>query len=294
MTTLITFFRFFIFKNVFIGFCALALFETTRLLNGLPPQLTPAAILIFSSTILYYNFHDISARLNFAAWASLKSSLLMLRFSVAETLLFVTCILLSGWYLIKLQPGLLILFFIIGFISFSYSVPLIAWKGQRRRTREFFILKLSAISLCWAIMAVLIPLAEAGIYVEALILCLQFIFVSLFIFALCIPFEIRDLQLERLRGLRTIPVVLGIRKARLLGFLALGIGMAILFYFRLYGLISLPTMLAMQFVSVVAILLVVYSKDEPSDIYCKFYIDGMMILQFLLVFVSLNYHETLS
>ncbi len=265
-----------------------------RVINGLPIELSPSALLVISSTILYYNFHDVSARLDFASIRSLKKSILLLRFSYPESILLILCTVVSLWMLFKLSFSLLFLFAIIGLISFSYSVPLIAWKGKRIRTREFFILKLTAISLCWAIMAVLIPIAEAGIYVEAQLLFLQFVFVASFIFALCIPFEIRDLQLERLRGLRTIPVVFGIQKAKLLGFIALLLGILILIYFAVIGMISIPTMLAMLFVSVLTIFLVVYSKEEPSDIYCKFYIDGMMILQFLLVFVSLIYYEKLS
>ena len=154
--------------------------------------------------------------------------------------------------------------------------------------------KLSAISISWAIMAVLIPFAEAGIYPEMKILLLQFLFVCLFIFALCIPFEIRDMQLEKSRGLRTIPVVMGIKRAKLLGFIALLLGIFIQIYFETIGLISVYGMLAMLMVSVLSILLVVYSQEEPTDFYCKFYVDGLMILQFLLVFVSLNNNEKLS
>ena len=294
MTALTAFFRFLIFKNVFIGFCALALFETTRLLNGLPLEISPPAILVFCSTVLYYNFHDISAKLDFSSWQSLKNSMRLLRLSYAESFLLFGCLLTAALLVFKLSFSLLLLFAIIALISISYSVPLIVWKGKRIRTREFFVFKLSAISVCWAIMAVLIPLAEADLLSETKIAVLQFLFVSLFIFALCIPFEIRDIQLEKSRGLRTIPVVMGIKKAKQMGFIALLFGIFILIYFTTIGLISIFTLLAMLILSVLAMILVVYSREEPSDFYCKFYVDGMMILQFLLVFVSLLCNERLS
>jgi 4-hydroxybenzoate polyprenyltransferase len=148
--------------------------------------------------------------------------------------------------------------------------------------------KLGIIAFCWAIMAVQIPLNEASITLSAGIMTIEFLSVALFIFALCIPFEIRDIQLEFSRGIKTIPVVYGIRVAKTSGFLALLISMFLQIYKFSQDLFSAYTLIALMISLFITMLIVLLSAEKPSDMYCKFFVDGIMILQFILVFLSLS------
>ena len=273
--------------------CALALFQTIRLLNGLHIELTHAAVLVFSSTVVYYNFHDISSKLDFSTLLNLKKSIGDLRLPESEWVLLLFCIIASGWSLFYLDFRLIFLFVFISLLSLSYSVPLIPRNGKRIRTREVFVYKLSVIAICWALVSVIVPIWEENLIVQPMILWAQVLMIALFVFALCIPFEIRDVNVEKSRGIKTIPIVVGIRRTKFIGLLALLFSMFLQYFIYTEGAMSGLTLIALLISSVLSIALVLGADDEPSDFYCKFYIDGLMIVQFLLVFVSLNYDEKL-
>lgn len=259
-----------------------------RLINGLQPALTPAGIFIFSTTILYYNFHDRSSQLNYSSLLALKQSVILMKIPLAELLLLLICSLLSLWTLYFLSFKIILLLSFIGMLSMMYSIPLILWRKKFLRIREILFFKIGIIAFSWALMSVLVPIMEADIFVPPLVLLGQLISMALFIYALCIPFEIRDVQIEMSRGLRTIPIVYGIRISRYSGVLALLAGTIIQILLYSGELISLNTLFAIILSYIISLLFILLSSDKPSDFYCKFYIDGMMILQFLLIFVSLK------
>ena len=137
-------------------------------------------------------------------------------------------------------------------------------------------------------MVVSVSLSEESLILHPFIFIVEFFSVALFIFALCIPFEIRDIDLEKARGLRTVPIEYGIRVAKFSGFVALlfCILLQVLLYSGDY--ISPATLFLLTISYVITMLIILFAEDKPSDLYCKFYVDGLMILQFLLVFLSLK------
>jgi len=258
------------------------------LINGLDIELSPAAVLVFSATIIYYNFHDISARMDFSSLLSFKNSLNKGLLSISEIVLISICFVFFTGAVFFLHPNVLILVSLIAALSILYSIPLIPYKGKWIRIREILYFKLSIVAFCWALMAVLLPLFEAGVVLQTGILYIQLIAVALFIFALCIPFEIRDIALEKSRGLRTIPIVYGIRVARISALIALLISAALYIYLFTIGTFPVYILAALLISTTSSIALIFFSSDNPSDFYCKFYIDGMMVFQFVLVFLSLS------
>ena len=184
-------------------------------------------------------------------------------------------------------PMLLVLMvLVVG--SFFYSVPLISWKGKKVRIRESLYFKQLVLSVSWAIVTVVLPMLEEKIILMPGIVAAQFFSVVTFIYALCVPFEIRDMEREKLEGVQTIPVVYGTKVAKVLGVIALLIGSLmhlILFY---ENHISLYTLMALNISFLLTLFLMTFSARKPTDLYCKFYVDGLMIIQFLMVFVSLN------
>jgi len=108
-----------------------------------------------------------------------------------------------------------------------------------------------------------------------------------FIFALCIPFEIRDMAQEHRWGNITLPMVVGIRQSKFIGLLVL-----LLFIFLVYihssymesitGLknyFDIPLYIS----AVITAFLIWFSKPTGSKYYFRLFVDGSMQLQFLLV-----------
>lgn len=94
------------------------------------------------------------------------------------------------------------------------------------------------------------------------------------------------MPLEKSWGLRTIPLVYGIRIAKFSGILALTLNsfLHLIMYSESY--FSFDILIALLLSSLVAAVLVLFTRKEPSDWFCKFYVDGMMFLQFLFVFLA--------
>ena len=105
---------------------------------------------------------------------------------------------------------------------------------------------------------------------------------GMFILAITIPFDVRDLVNDAKKGVRTIPSVIGWKRAVLLseflmvvfvGSVALRLGAANPIFMG-YALSSLITMAGLAFAS-----------PYRSDMYCSFWIEGMMMVQFVAVFI---------
>lgn len=140
-------------------------------------------------------------------------------------------------------------------------------------------LKIFIIGFVWTTCAVIIPLmyrdytfvlfeninAEEFYYILA-----QFLFIS----ALCIPFDIRDVKNDRQDSIKTLPVHFGISTAKKIGFILLVIyillandGKQFIAYF-VSGLLG--------------ILLTVLSNDRRHPYYFSVLVDGLIIVQFAL------------
>ncbi len=282
------FFRFLIFRHIFIGLCSLAIFQSTRIINQFPLELTAGSIFVSCSTILYYNFHQYSHRLNFASWALIKSSVRLLGLSTSEIILMTISLVAVCWSVIFISEEIFIIFVILLVISFFYSVPVLFWKGKKVRLRESLHFKLPVLAVTWAIMTAVLPLLEEHVTIVTTLMSGQVFMVALLVYALCIPFEMRDLDREKSQGFRSIPGVYGIKAAKWTAFFSLFIGilLQVLLFFK--GHYSIYTLLALNVSFLSSMFVVLLSPKKPSNFYCKFYVDGMMILHFLFVFVSLS------
>jgi 4-hydroxybenzoate polyprenyltransferase len=104
-----------------------------------------------------------------------------------------------------------------------------------------------------------------------------------FVFALSITFDIRDVEIDRQKGIKTIPLSMGIEKAKRTAYIALicSFLMAfILFYFQNY---SLETLLKMLISLLITAFLVKKTDSTQNDYFYYFGIDGLMILQTCIV-----------
>ncbi|MBP6334021.1 MAG: UbiA family prenyltransferase [Bacteroidia bacterium] len=283
------YFRFLVYKNVFIGLCSLSLFQVTLMLNNGAVSFTPGAVIVCCATILYYNFHHYSNRLSFTSVQSLKQSILALEIKPLERLLLLVCLIASFAAIFFASFKILVLFFILVIVSVLYSFPIITYKGVKIRLRENLYFKLPILSFSWAIATVLIPLIELEIQLTYDVFIVQFLSTAIFICILCLPFEIRDIEKERSWGVKTIPVVFGIKFTKRMGFFLTLIAIILQLFLFSKAYYSISILIAFHAITVMAYSLLHLAPRHPSDWYCKFYVDGMMIVQFLFVFVSLKF-----
>lgn len=168
-------------------------------------------------------------------------------------------------------------------VALIYTVPILRRQAQRIRLREIGLWKIFIIAVVWAGMTVILPAVNLeGLEQITDPYSWQLgIERGIFILAITIPFDIRDLINDAKKGVRTIPSTIGWKRSVWLSETLMVFFIAMIAYrlgmngplFYGYLVSSLITMAGLSF-----------ATPERNDMYCSFWIEGTMLLQFLLVF----------
>ncbi len=168
-----------------------------------------------------------------------------------------------------------------GIISLGYVLPFM--KGKKR-LRDFNHIKIFLIAIVWAWVSVFLPAME-NIELMNYSIWLMVVERALFIFAITLPFDIRDLKVDTHSSVRTIPAVIGLKKTKLLGtgILATAFLISVTLWFS--GFYTTGTVVAL-FISYASTWYFLGLSDKIShDYFFTGLMDGTMILQFLLIYV---------
>ncbi len=277
-------FDFLLFSNLFMALCAVAQALVTFMLIGSRPVFLVLAIL-FLSTFFIYNFSILLSKpkqpenspFKRVHWYSAHHKLMVVLTIVSAILL------LPLFFMVTVESRLLLIF--LSFLSLGYGLPLFTAGNQKFGLRNIPGLKLLLIGFTWTLSVVLLPIIEAKnnffllVYNKDILLLTTKRF--LFITAMAIPFDIRDLFLDRKLGLKTVPVVFGEKNAYLLCQFLLAGYLILLFLFKAHGFDS--NFFALTITILLAEWLILRSKFEKNEYYYFFYVDGVLILQYVLM-----------
>lgn len=272
------FLSFILFSSIFIAACAVSFAIETNIILGLPLNTIGFYSFIFGATLFQYNMHYVlkisaaedSARL---AW-TLKNKnvhylLLLIGFSLIIYSLF--SFHLRHFYVLLCLGG----------ISFLYSFPALPF-GRKKRLKEYGILKIITLSLLWTLVTVWFP-ANLMPYDPGLF-WLVFAKRFLFMFVLCLLFDMRDVDIDRETGIKTFPVRYGIQNSYYFSYFLLVI--FLILSFVQYNYWGHPEFLIAMVLSVVVTFIIIQlTKKHKSDFIFLAGIDGMMLLQALLVYL---------
>lgn len=169
----------------------------------------------------------------------------------------------------------------LGAITFLYSFPALPF-GKKKRLKEYGILKIITLSLLWTLVTVWFPVNlmpyEPGLF--WLVFAKRF----LFMFVLCLLFDMRDTDIDREKGIKTFPVRFGIKNSYYLSYFILAIFLILSFIQNYYW--GHPEFLfAMIISAVVTLIVILLTKKYKSDYIYLAGIDGMMLLQALLIYL---------
>ena len=175
----------------------------------------------------------------------------------------------------------------LGVLSFAYGLPLFSVGDHKFGLRNIPGLKPFLITLVWTLSIVLLPILEAqdanqtaiSMRDSMILLAKRFLFIA----ALTIPFDIRDLFEDRKTNLRTIPVVWGEKNAYLFCQVLLAGYIVLLFLFRNNGFNT--DFWALTTTALLTGWLIFKSDWQKDEYYYFFYLDGVLILQYLFLLV---------
>lgn len=274
-------FHFLLFSSIFISLCAVSFCVQTSILLNLPLNNTGFYFFVFGATLVQYNLHYVSKKVAIDGSPRLtwtrnrqKTHYVLIGLGMA--------MILYSLFTFELVHYFILL--ILGIISFLYSFPFLPFPNKKR-LKDFGVVKILVLSLVWTLVTVWFP-ASTFTYDPELfyfVLIKRFIFM----FVLCMVFDIRDSLIDKEAGINTVAVLLGSKKAYSFTYLMLALFVIIVIIENI--LFPGRFLFAFLISAVVTAGVIQYSKKNNSDITCLFGVDGMMLLQSLLIWLfSLN------
>jgi 4-hydroxybenzoate polyprenyltransferase len=282
-------FDFFLFSNLFMSLCAVAQALVTFHLIGSKP--IPAVTgLLFTSTLGIYNFSILLTKPDKPEASPYRRvrwffshNRLMVTFTIVSLLSLIPL-----FFLLSMEARILLVF--LSILSFCYSIPLFTIGEHKFGLRNIPGLKPILITLVWTLSCVLLPILEAenqhladvSMRDTMILIAKRFLLIG----ALTVPFDIRDLFQDRQSGLKTIPVAWGEKNAYLFCQVLLAGYIVLLFLFRNNGF-SID-FFALTTTAILMGWLIFRSKWEKDEYYYFFYLDGVLVLQYV-VLVGFNW-----
>jgi 4-hydroxybenzoate polyprenyltransferase len=157
-----------------------------------------------------------------------------------------------------------------------YILPIIAGK----RLRDFSFLKIFMLSIIWALVTVLLPFDYFGNDYDSR-LGLLLVERAIFVFAIAIAFDIRDMEFDKTLEVKTIPIALGKFSSFLLA------GMLLIIWAIIVHFIYLPlTAILLNLIALLSIGLIYGAQKERPVCYYQFLLDGTLLLQALIVILT--------
>ena len=278
-----------LFCNWFIALAAAALVFETQLIATGNIYIDATLGVVFFSTLVIYNMHKLIAVFtNLNRQIGFRHTFIKNNFGLflATGLASVTGLLIS---LIFCEIRTLLLFIPAALIAVAYSLPLIRSKYSGLKLREVPGMKIVFIGIVWVYVTVIVPVAANQLYLPLNSLLFIVMRRMLFISAIAITFDIRDLKIDKGEGISTLPVLWGEKKSKIFAMSLMGIFLCLLYFqFRVFDLglhphfeltIPLPT------AAIITMILIYFSGEGRDEYYYSFLLDGMMILQFVSVWI---------
>jgi len=275
---------FLLFSNFFIAICAVAQgLVTYHLLKAKPSEHVLA--FLFFSTLLIYNLAVLLSKPKAPQNSPFKRVRWIFghhRFTISTTLISALCLIPLGLLYLSFESKLLMVF--VGLLAVAYNIPFLTLNSKKIGLRNIPGIKLFLIAFVWASSCVLLPIVElesshqiqVPLSETVLLVAKRFLFIC----AITVPFDIRDLFQDKLYELKTIPVVLGEKKAWIFCQALLAI------YVLLLVLFTKNVNLDVIGLTLTVILtgwLIFKSNFKRNEYYYFFYLDGTMLLQYLIL-----------
>jgi 4-hydroxybenzoate polyprenyltransferase len=274
---------FLLFSNIFIALCSVAQALVTYQLLGVKPQKYILALLFFS-TVAQYNFSILLIKPKNPQNSPFRRvKWIFSHYRLMISLTIISVLSLIPLFLFLSLSSQILLFF-LGILSIAYGLPIFTFHEKKFGLRNIPGVKLFLISTVWSLGTVLLPILEldsTNIFhlpnsTTIILIAKRFLFIA----AITIPFDIRDLFQDRSVALKTIPVMLGEKKAYLF---CQGLLVAYLILLFLFRETFDKNFVALALTIFLSGWLIFKSNLKRNEYYYFLFLDGTLILQFLML-----------
>lgn len=270
--------EFILFSSIFIAACAVALCVETNLLLHLPLNIASFYCFVFGATLIQYNLHYLVKKTAVADSQRLPWSL---KNKGLHKILFAAGIVLIVFSFSSFRLHHFIILGVMGVVAFLYSFPVLPI-GKKKRIKDYGFLKIITLALLWTLVTVWFPVVNYSFEKGAF----AFLFFErfIFMFILCLLFDIRDIEIDGEENINTVAVILGKKRSYALAY-AMIVAFVILCFLNFLYSGDKSVLTVMLISAIVTFFTVLYTKKSSSDFIYLAGIDGMMLLQALLVYL---------
>lgn len=253
---------------------------TEKLLSGHVPHFLSALHgFVAANTLCIYNLHYYIKRIppgisDRADWSARNKWIHPFLIALG-CLLSLYCLFFLPFKVIAVSVGL-------GLLSLGYSLPVLPFP-QKKRLKDWGILKLFLLALVWTCVTVLMPMFYYSKSFKAYEV--EFLLRFVFMLPLCIAFDIRDMETDKEHSIYTLPNTIGVRNSYHLMdfFLVVFVALAIWQYIRY----PMPDRLISGFViAVLTKFMLYFSRKVNTDVFYLLCVDGMMLAYALLILLA--------
>jgi 4-hydroxybenzoate polyprenyltransferase len=272
-------------SNIFISVAAVSLALATQVQLGGKPHLHAYLAVIFFATLFDYNLHRYIAVYNKPEAFQIKKFKWATKHPKLLKILIISSFAGFGITLFFVRIEVLYLLVSLAFLSFLYSIPGLGRHKNRTGLTGITGMKTLLIAFVWTSATVLLPILQEGFSSDYTNAFLVFAERFAFIFAIAIPFDIRDMKADSLAMFKTIPIVLGENNALRIANIALllSISIAIFHYLEMSMIFLIPAYVF----SIVSTFIFINSKSLKSlAFYYHGILDGCIFINGTLIYIS--------
>ena len=272
-------FHFFVYSNLFIAICAVLMTLQTYQLFIVDQSAAEYIPFVFFSTICSYSFHwyltsESAIPSHRIQWIGSNK--------FVHVALFFLGIVGAGYYFIRLSEH----WFWLGvgvFITFLYSAPKIP-HPLFRALRKIAIGKTIFLAGVWTYVTTILPFFVNGdrLETDSILFIVSRFFL---IYAICILFDYRDREDDRIRGIRSLITYMndsGIRWLFLVSLIIFTAATVSLYFFT----IPIFILVLLLIPGIITLALFSYAKRNFGDMLFYFLLDGLMALSSALTLLT--------
>jgi len=289
---------FLVFSNIYVAVPVCCLAYETLILTGAQSINFNILLVVYFATLFIYCFHRIFP-LKKEHDQTLSERHIWVRDN-KNVFIVVTILSLAGLFysLYFVKPIVTLCLIPLGLLSFGYTIPVISPPAGGRnldiRLRDIQRLKIFLIVGVVSFVTVYLPVLSSGVGFRLFSPDLLVLFIerALFVFAITIPFDIRDMEYDGKFDLKTIPLVLGVKRSIRIATISLFLFVltAICHYF-INPLFSLYYVIAMFVSAIITVVIISRATPKSSEYFYSLLVEGTMIIQCVLVLTANKIEE---
>lgn len=281
-----------LFSNLFVSLCFSALTLQTFYVFEISASPLPICLFVFVATLLTYNFHRWyknnrlqqihNEPLRISWHRDHKKQIFFLLLFLLVTLAVIV------FYFSLLTINTLLLLTVFGFISGLYTLPLIPFNNKWIRLRDIPYSKVIWVSMVVTGTAVFLPKVQ---YESNGVLNFNTFLYSISIFfflaAITIPFNIRDIEVDKAENLKTLPTSWGENRSKIISLILITMYIiSITLFYIMARTITAHTLVLLYITGVATIILIINAHKNRSEYYYGYFLESMPLLNCFAIIIS--------